>query len=199
VGRPRGDTREKLVRAAFESLRSRGYAGTSSRGIGEIAGVNSALVFYYFESVDDLLVEALATSSTARLASYRAASESASTLGELVSLLGAHYAEDVNSGHVRVVAELVSASVSRPELGVRVTALMDPWLELAEVTITRALERNPLREAAPASELALAVITFYLGANLLTDLMPERAQLTRLLQRGQELATLVDALSASDI
>lgn len=197
MGRPRGDTKEKLLRAAFESLRDRGYAATSSRGIGELAGVNPALVFYYFESVDDLLVEALTVSSTARLASYRAASEGAATLTELVSLLGAHYAEDVDSGHVRVVAELVGASVSRPELGSRVTALMEPWLDLAELTITRALEHNPLREAMPAAELALAVVTFYLGANLLTDLMPERAQLTPLLERGQELATLVDALSSA--
>ena len=96
---------------------------------------------------------------------------------------------------MRVVAELVGASVSRPELARRVTALMEPWFELAEHTIGRALERSPLREIAPASELALAVITFYLGANLLTDLLPEKAQVSTLLERGGELAMLVDALT----
>ena len=68
MGRPRGDTREKLVTRAFEALRTLGYAGSSSRTIGRMAGVNPALVFYYFESVDDLLVTELAESNSDRLA-----------------------------------------------------------------------------------------------------------------------------------
>lgn len=183
--------------AAFESLRLRGYADTSSRGIGELAGVNPALVFYYFESVDDLLVEALATSSAARLERYREAVVDTHSLAGLVERLGEHYVGDVASGHVRVVAELVGAAVSRPELARGVTALLEPWLDLAEQTIVGALEGNPLRELAPARELALAMITFYLGANLLTDLMPEQAPVSGLLERGRQLASLVDALQGA--
>ena len=61
----RRDTRERIVEAAFETLRTRGYAGASTRAVAAAGGFNPALIFYYFENLQDLLVTALAESSAA--------------------------------------------------------------------------------------------------------------------------------------
>jgi DNA-binding transcriptional regulator YbjK len=195
VGRPRGDAREKLLAAAFECVRDRGYAAASSRAIGHQAAVNPALVFYYFDSVDDLIVESLALSNEARLDAYRAGVESARGLADLVRLLGELYRADIESGHIRVVSELVGASVSRPDLAPKVTALMEPWLRLAEAAIGQALDGHPLADIAPVEDLALAAVTFYLGANLMTDLLSSLSDFERLVELAGSIATTVDVLA----
>jgi AcrR family transcriptional regulator len=57
--RPTG-TRDRLVVAARECLRTRGAARTSSRAITELAGANLASITYYFGSKDALVAVALA-------------------------------------------------------------------------------------------------------------------------------------------
>ncbi|MGH9206383.1 MAG: TetR family transcriptional regulator, partial [Acidimicrobiales bacterium] len=50
-----GDTRQALVRAAVETLKSEGFAGASARVIAGRAGCNQGLVFYHFGTVANLL------------------------------------------------------------------------------------------------------------------------------------------------
>lgn len=195
MGRPRGDTREKLVRGAFEALGTLGYAGASSRAIGRLAGVNPALVFYYFDSVDDLLVTALAESSAARLERHRAAVDGSRTASDLVAVLADIYRDDVASGHLAAVTELVAASVSRPQLAERVTALMGPWIALAEQGVGGVLGGSALADAGSARSIARAAVVFYLGANLLARLEPEGDEIGRLLEEVKRLAALVDELA----
>jgi len=194
MGRPRGDTREKLVSGAFEALRTLGYAGASSRAIGRIADVNPALVFYYFESVDDLLVTALSESSAERLSRYRAAVEAARSPSDLVATLAEIYRDDLATGHITVVSELVAASISRLELAERVTALMDPWIQLAERAVQAILSESPIGEVASARSLARAGVVFYLGANLLAQLRPESDDVGAMLEDAAGFARLLDSL-----
>jgi len=194
VGRPRGNAREKLLEAAFECVRAQGYAAASSRTISALAGVNSSLLFYYFPSVDDLLVESLARSNDVRLDRYREAAEVSDGLSELIRKLGELFRADVATGHVRVVSELVAASIARAELRTNVNALMDPWFDLAEATVDRVLHQSPLRDVVDARDVATGVVTFYLGANLMTELRPDRADAERLLARAEAMGALIDAL-----
>ena len=57
--RPTG-TRERLVDATRECLRTRGAARTSSRAITDLAGANLASITYYFGSKEALVAAALA-------------------------------------------------------------------------------------------------------------------------------------------
>ena len=52
-------TRTKILDAAFRQLAERGYAALSVREIGKEAGVNHALVNYYFGTKDKLVIEVL--------------------------------------------------------------------------------------------------------------------------------------------
>jgi AcrR family transcriptional regulator len=122
--------RDGLVAAAFQALREEGFARTSARGIASRAGCNSALVFYYFDSVNDLLVEALAHSSRTQLAKYEEAFAGATRLDELVASVQGRLRDDMVSGHVKVLAELIGASSSDQQLRAAVLAQVAPWMEL---------------------------------------------------------------------
>jgi len=189
----RGDTRTRIVDATLETLKTKGFAGTSTRAIAAAGGFNPALIFYYFGTLNDLLLAALEHSSGERLHRYRDAFDQAGSLDQLVSLLGRVYREDIESGHIRVVSELVAGSIAVPELGPRVVELMDPWLELAEAAVERALAGSPVLELATPRRLAYAAITFYLGANLVSHLAPDQEDLAGLLDDAARLAPLLDA------
>src|SRR3954452_4726178 len=92
-------TRTQLVEAALETVKTKGYAGTTARAIASRAGVNQALVFYHFGGVDDLLLAALDASAAERLARYTAVMAAAGTTGEKIAAARSLYREDVEGGH----------------------------------------------------------------------------------------------------
>lgn len=188
------DSRERLVQAALQALREKGFAGASARTIASLAGVNPGLIFYYFKTIDELLLAALHESSTDRLERYRDAADGVRTPSALVALLRRIYAEDVQSGHIRVVCEMVAGSVARPELGRRVMAEMEPWVTLAEEAVERALEGSPARAFIDPRELALGGVTFYLGANLVTHLGEGPEAVDRLIAGAERAAGFLDLL-----
>ena len=67
------DTKQRVVAAALETLREEGFAGTTTRAIARRGGFNQALVFYYFGSMDALLLAALDSTNEQRLEAYRSA------------------------------------------------------------------------------------------------------------------------------
>lgn len=66
-------TRERLMEATAQIMREEGYAGATSRRVAARAGVRSALVYYYFPTMDDLFVAVLQAGSEASLAKMRQA------------------------------------------------------------------------------------------------------------------------------
>jgi AcrR family transcriptional regulator len=49
------DSKDRILNAAEELFSNQGYDGTSVSGIAEKAGVNKALIYYYFKSKEDIL------------------------------------------------------------------------------------------------------------------------------------------------
>jgi AcrR family transcriptional regulator len=187
-------TQDKLLEATLEALRTKGFAGASARTIAGLADVNPGLIFYHYGTLDELLLAAMQRSSEARLERYLPAAEKVSSLAELIELLRDIYREDVASGHVRVVSEMVAGSVSRPELAEPVMAQMQPWVQLAERCVERALEGSPLLSIAPPRDLAMAAVTFYLGANLMSHLGSDSPAVEDLLAAGERAAPLLDLI-----
>jgi AcrR family transcriptional regulator len=182
-------TAEAIVDAALTTLREDGFAGASSRAIARRGGFNQALIFYHHGSLEALLLAALDRTSEERLARYRAALDSVDTLEELVARASELYEEDKASGHIRVIAQMVAGSVNRPDLAREVLARMEPWLAYAEETLERVLPSG-----LPVAELAYAIVTFYLGVNLMTHLDPAAARTDALFRAGAGLAPLLALL-----
>ena len=184
-------TRQRIVDAALKTLKKEGFAGATSRAIARTGGFNQALIFYHFGSLDGLLLAALDRTSEERLERYRKAVDDAETAEELAEVAASVYAEDRDRGHMTVVSQMVAGSVARPELAREVVARMEPWIELCEEALRKAFASSPARDVVPLRDLAYAIVTFYLGLNLVTHLDEDRERTEALVKRLQSLAPLL--------
>jgi AcrR family transcriptional regulator len=187
-------TKERILAAAFEALRSDGFAGATSRAIARIGGFNQALIFYHFGSVDGLLLAALDASSAARLERYRAALDAAGSTSDLLRTAGEIYREDREGGHTAVVAQLVSGSLARPDLAPAIVERMEPWITFCEDAIGRVIDGTPVADLLPVRDLAYALMTFYLGVNLLTHLDADSSRTDALFDQVALVAPILEQL-----
>jgi len=170
------ETKERLLEAACAVLREEGYAGASARAIAGRAEANSALVFYHFGGVDQLLLAALDRSSGERMAMYREIAGSADTLEELVEAALRIYRTDLERGYITEFSELVAAAVTKPELREEIRARSEPWIAFIEQEWNRVVGGSALGRLLPAREVAYGAITFYLGVNLFSVLDEDRTR-----------------------
>ena len=80
------DTKQRLLDGAIAAIRTHGIAAVSARTIAAAAGVNQALVFYHFGSVDALLSAACTASTAVRVQRY---ADRLTEVGSLRELLDA--------------------------------------------------------------------------------------------------------------
>lgn len=155
------------------------------------------MIFYYFGSLNELLLSALEDASRDRLERYEPQARAAQSAGELLELMRRIYRDDVESGFIRIASEMVAGGVANAMLGPRIVALMQPWVDLAEESIARVVKGTPLEALVDPGELAPAAVMFYLGANLFTQLVPERDAVEPLLRAAARGAAIADTLTAS--
>ena len=199
-GRPPGEkdgaraTRTQIVDAAIETLTREGFAGASARAIARTGGFNQSLIFYHFGSINDLFLAALDETSARRMESYRAAVDGARSLAELVDAAARIYREDLESGHIKVLAELIGAASAVPGMGPQISRRIAPWTQLAREAIQRVVGASPAAALLPPEELAHAVVALYLGMELLTNLEGDRSTAEALFNRAALLAPMLSAL-----
>jgi AcrR family transcriptional regulator len=189
-------TKARITEAALETLKQKGFVGASAREIAAAGGFNQALIFYHFGSVHNLLLAALDLVSARRMRAYEPAFERAHTLSELASLAREIYADDLENGYVTVLGEMVAGGASSPELGSRIVARLEPWIEMVERKV-RELVAGSLPEAlVPPRDVAFAIIALYLGIDMLSHLEGDHARAESLLDLGVRYAPLAEALLA---
>jgi AcrR family transcriptional regulator len=188
------ETKERIVEAALETLKAEGYAGTSAREIARRGGFNQALIFYHFKSVNGLLLAALDHTSEIRMARYREAVDRADTLEEMLDVATRIYREDLEAGHMTVVSELMAGSMAHPELKAEIIERMDPWIDFTEGAIRKAAAGSPFEGALPIRQLAFALVAFYCGINMLSNLTEDRTEAEELFRAARQLAPFMTAI-----
>lgn len=186
----------RMVEAALETLRLDGFSGASARGIAARGGFNQALVFYHFGTVHALLLAALDESSARRMARYREALAGVTGVTGLLTKAGALYQEDLASGHVRVLSEMVGGGSSSPELGRAVAARVRPWIEFADETVRKALAGSPLRRLVPREGIAYPVVALYIGMEMLSNLDGDHSRADALFASAQRVANRLARLAS---
>ena len=197
AGGPAQLTRERLVRAALKTLTQEGFFGTTARAIARTGKVNQALIFYHFGSVDRLLLAALDATSRDRLERYRAGLAEITRLTDLVEAMSRLYKEDVLSGHITAVQEMVAAGSSVPGLRKEVLARMEPWVGFAREVITRLSTGTVVEKLVPVDDLAFSAVALYFGIETITNLGGDRARAETLFDTGRRFAPIADALLQS--
>ncbi|MEO7818883.1 MAG: TetR family transcriptional regulator [Actinomycetota bacterium] len=181
-------TKQKIVEAALQTLKDEGFAGTSARAIARRGDFNQALIFYHFGTLNDLLLAALDATSAARMQRYETELMEAGTLEDKLKVATDLYREDLASGHITVVSEMIAGSLSRPDLGPEIVARLEPWVEFAERMIAGALAGSFLESLIDPKALAGAVVAMYLGVDLLSHLDGDRS-------RAEELFAMVERIA----
>jgi AcrR family transcriptional regulator len=197
-----GDTKAKLLDAAFRRLASEGYAALSMREIAKDAGVNHALINYHYRSKDQLVIALLDEANRQLLERQHRLYRSPGGFAEKWAAAREFYKSDLASGFVRLQAELWAASFSNPGLREKFVPRILAWKEVVLEGVTEALavlRQCGVRLPAPfsAEVIAVWISEFWLGmefADLLgapEDKVPHRAALDAM----QKLLERLDAMA----
>ncbi len=160
------DTKAKLVNATVQVLAAEGLAGTSARVVAATAGVNQALVFYHFGSVDQLIAVACQLATETRVAVYRERFAAVTTLGELLTVGRELHEAERAEGNVTVLAQLLAGAQTDPKLAVPVRAALAIWIAEIEQVLRRVLADLPLADLFDVPGLARLVASAFVGLEL---------------------------------
>ena len=189
------ETRERIVEAAIETLREDGFAGTTARAIAHRGDFNQALIFYHFGSVPALLLEAFRKTSAEQIANYRAAAGEVGSLADLVEIARRLHEEDMETGAVTAVTQLMAAAAADPDVGHTILDRFEGWIGLVEEALRGAISAHPLGAMVPVREAAYAISAMFLGIELMSRLAPERSEAERIFDMMSLLAQLVEQLT----
>lgn len=196
-----GETKAKILDAAFRRLAREGYAALSMREIARDAGVNHALINYHFRSKDQLVIAVLDTANRRLLERQHRLYRSPGGFAEKWAAAREFYKGDLASGFVRMQAELWAASFSNPGLREKFMPRVLAWKQVVLEGVTEALavlKGCGVKLPAPftAEVIATWISEFWLGmefADLLgapEDKLPHRAALNAMEKLLQDLDAL---------
>lgn len=184
-------TRQRLMDATVRTLVEDGIAGLSARAIAGRADINQALIFYHFDSVENLLAVTARTVSADRAQRYR---DRLATVGSFAGLVDAArelHAEEHRLGNLALLTQLLAATRTYPGLAPTLEANFELFVGPAHDTIRRLIDDSVLDGVLATEPLARAISAGVLGAELLAPAMETAAPLFEALDT---VAGLVDVL-----
>lgn len=190
------DTRQNLMDAAMETVRTHGIKGTTARAIAATAGVNQALIFYHFDGVMDLLLTAAAADSAARAERYRKRLEGVDRLPDLAEVARQLHEDDTKDGGVAVFAQLLAGTAGDPDSAARLLEGFEPWIEIVRSALAGPLGRSGFDQLVPADDLAYTIVALFMGIEMLHQLDPDRSPTDALFTTFTQLGGLLDGVMA---
>jgi AcrR family transcriptional regulator len=167
------DTRDRLLAGTIHALRTQGIAGVSARTIAAAAGVNQALIFYHFGSVDELLAAATLRSTEEQVAQYRERFAQVHSLRELQNVGREVRVQERAAGNVAVLGQLLAGAQTNPVFAAATRDALRLWIAEIEQALNRILADSVLAEVADAPGLAHALSASFIGMELMAAVDPE--------------------------
>lgn len=153
-----------LLEAAQRCLQRHGIAGLSTRKVAEEAGMPLSQIHYHLGSKRGLLLALLEYQNETLLARQRTMYGRPQPLWERWIQACDYLDEDLASGYVRVLQEMIAAGWSDPEIASEARRILRGWYDLLAQVATDASERlHGLGPLTPAEAAALTG-TLFMGA-----------------------------------
>ena len=160
-------TKEGVLAAAKQALIESGYAQLSTRRIAEMAGVPLSQIHYHFGSKQNLVLEVLAEENRRLLDRQSAMYSSDQSLSRQWEQACDYLDDDLDSGYVRVLQEMMAAGWSDPEIAVAVRSYLDGWFTLLRSVAATAMEGIGTTAVLESEHLGALVGAAFLGAEAL--------------------------------
>ncbi len=187
-----GDTRERLLAGAIATLRDKGIAGVSARSIAAAAGVNQALVFYHFGTVEELVVAACQSSTQARVSLYSDQFAEVASLRELLTVGQSMHEIERAAGNTQVLAQVLAGAQTNPTLAEAARQAVGLWIAEIEQTLQRVLADSPIKAALDIPGLARAIAAAFIGLELYEAADPDSTK--HAMDALAQVAVLTDVL-----
>ncbi len=186
------ETRQRIIDATIETLNVEGMMGATARSIARTGGFNQALIYYHFDSLEDLFFEVVVNVNQRRLEYFGPQLEEVETLTELIGV-----AVELQSGAPRpsdnaAVALVVAGWSPDSSLGPKVLATLRPWDDAVAAAVRRITGGSSLADMLPIEDLARTISALYLGLQLMSRLDPDdptNARIYEALAESAEVAT----------
>ena len=179
-------TRTLIIEAARRRLLADGYAGLSTRKVAEEAGVPLSQLHYHFGSKGGL-IRALFEDENQRLLERQMRMYAEDVpLWQRYERACDFLEDDLDSGYVRVLQEMIAAGWSNDEIRHAVRELLGGWYELLAEVAREAERRHGPLGPFTAEEVATLIGTAFIGAEALLllgfdrDVLPIRSALRRI-------------------
>jgi AcrR family transcriptional regulator len=167
------NTKDRLLEATVEEIAERGWNGARTRSIAERAGVNGALVHYHFGSMENLMLEAVA-STFAAMTQMAAESITAETIAlGLDGMMEAISQVDPSDPHWQVLMEALVHSSRVPRLGELTVGILDQYRTAMIARLDAAIAAGELPNGTDTEGLALGLMALLDGLGLYAFVNPQ--------------------------
>ena len=167
-------TSEAILAAARTRLLADGYAGLSTRKVAQEAGVSLSQLHYHFGSKGGMVLALLEDEDRRRLARQTVMYAQPKPLWKRWEQACDYLEDDIESGYVRVLQEMVAAGWSTPEIAEKARAILKGWYVLLKEVAEEAAERLGGLGPLEPEEVASLVACAFLGAEALLLIGHER-------------------------
>lgn len=123
---------ESMLNAAEEVLREEGYAALTSRRVADHLGVKQRLVYYYFRTMDDLVLETFKRLSVRELGRLRSAISSERPLHEIWDIC-------INTSDARLISEFMALANRNEGLRDAVIVFIEESRKMQVQTLRKAM------------------------------------------------------------
>jgi AcrR family transcriptional regulator len=192
------ETSTTLLEAAKKVLRQNGYAGLSTRDVAAAAGVPLSQIHYHFGSKQGMVLALFAYLNAQLLDRQNALFGDATLkLSEQWDRACDYLDDDIASGYVRVLQELIAASWADPEVAKVIRAGLMEWYDLIVGVARRAEHKFGGLGPLTPEEIGAFAANAFIGAESLHLLGAEKkgvpvrpalrriGDLIRMAERGQ--------------
>lgn len=166
AGRPRSDgaaTRTAILQAARRRLVEEGYVHLNLRDIARDAGVNHALIGYHFGGKQPLVLAVLDEANQALLDRQARMFDADASARRKWQQACDFYEEDLESGFVRLLMALMSASFHDESLRREFVPRLLAWHRLVEEAVAAFIAESGLELPVPARAVAAWIGWFWTG------------------------------------
>jgi AcrR family transcriptional regulator len=163
---PDQDTRSRLVDAAVEEIADKGWNGARTRSIADRAGVNPGVVHYHFGSMEELMLEAVASTFVSITEMAQQSIEADTIALGMDGMIDAIGEVDPSDPNWQVLMEALVQSSRVPRLHDLTVGILEQYRAAMIARLDAGVEAGELPADTDTEGLALALMALLDGLGL---------------------------------